>query len=100
MKTQLQILAFTLLCTSVSFAQVGIGTTTPKTTLQIEGQSNDTTIPDGIQVPTLTITELEGKIIGGAYGQDQDGAIIYISDASIGSTIPATTDIKNKGFYF
>jgi len=100
MKTTIYILLLVFLGLQLNFAQVGIGTTTPKTTLQVQGDASNTNLPDGIQVPTLTITELEGKIIGGAYGTEQDGTIIYVSDASVGSTIPATANIKNKGFYF
>jgi subtilisin-like proprotein convertase family protein len=77
---------------------VGIGTTTPKTTLQVEGYPASTTTADGVQVPSLTLAQLDAKVA--AYGADQDGAIIFVNDISVASTKPETADITAKGFYY
>ena len=66
------------LALNVSYSQIGIGTTTPKTTLQVEGNPANTTTADGIKGPSLTLAQLDAKIA--AYGADQDVAIVYIDD--------------------
>lgn len=62
--------------TLVSYAQMGIGTTTPKTTLQVEGDPSSTTTADGVQVPALTLVQLDAKVA--AYGTEQDAALVYV----------------------
>lgn len=98
-KSNLLLALLSLLATTVFYAQVGIGTTTPKTTLQVQGNPENTTTADGIQVPVLSLEQLEAKIT--AYGSDQNGAIIYIDNVSVtGSTNTATANISTAGYYF
>mgnify|MGYP006441417589 CR=1 FL=1 len=91
-------LLLSLLLSSISFAQVGIGTTTPKTSLQVEGDPTSTTTADGIQVPALSLSQLDAKVA--AYGTDQDGAIVYVNDVSTASTTTETAAITTIGFYY
>ena len=95
-------LTFTLvLITSLTFAQVGIGTTTPKTTLQIKGKETNTITPDGLQIPTLSLTQLDAKIAPpNAYTAVQDGTIVYINDITGGATETQTAAILAKDFYY
>ena len=81
-----------------ALAQVGIGTSDPKTTLQVEGDHSTTTTADGIQGPSLSLAQLDAKIA--SYGRVQDGAIVYIDDVFIGSTSSATANITTKGYYY
>ena len=83
---------------NLSIAQIGIGTTDPKTTLQIDGEPSTTTTADGIQAPSLSLADLGAKIA--AYGTDQDGAIVYINDVSSASTETETAKITSKGYYY
>lgn len=78
-------------------AQVGIGTTTPGTTLQIKGEASNTSIPDGIQVPVLSLQQLEAKI--SSYGLNQDGAIVYINTISP-TTLSETVNVVASGYYY
>lgn len=97
--TTLKAIALTGLLTSFTVcAQVGIGTVTPKTTLQVISDAVTTTAADGIQVPTLSLAQLDAKVA--AYGVDQDGAIVYIDDVSVASTKTETIFITGKGVYF
>ena len=93
---------FTLLAvvlfTATTFAQVGIGTTDPKTTLQVEGDPTTTTTADGIQGPSLTLAQLDAKIA--TYGTTQDGAIVYIDDVTVASTVSETANITATGYYY
>jgi hypothetical protein len=97
-KTTLLTLLLVLMGLNATFAQVGIGTTTPKTTLQAKGDPANTTTADGVQVPSLTLAQLDAKVA--AYGADQDGAIIFVNDISVASATTKTADITAKGFYY
>ena len=100
MKTKIAVLSLMMVLTGLNstLAQVGIGTTDPKTTLKIEGDPTTTTTADGIQGPSLTLAQLDAKIA--AYGADQDGAIVYIDDVSIASTVAETANISVTGYYY
>lgn len=92
------VVAFLFLVNTMSFAQVGIETTDPKTTLQVEGQPANINTPDGVQAPVLTLAQLDAKIA--AYVADQDGAIVYVDDVSAGSTTTETAKIITPGYYY
>lgn len=100
MKTKIALLSLMTVLTGLnsSLAQVDIGTTDPKTTLQVEGDPLTTTTADAIQGPTLTLAQLDAKIA--AYGADQDGAIVYIDDVSTASTVSETANITATGYYY
>lgn len=83
---------------NLSFSQVGIGTTDPKTTLQVNGTPTNTALADGIKAPVLSLTQLEAK--GASYGNDQDGAIVFINDVSNSSTLPETAGVTSRGHYY
>ncbi|HEY5689449.1 MAG TPA: DUF1566 domain-containing protein [Yeosuana sp.] len=100
MKANTALLTLVLLFIGLNsvIAQVGIGTTDPKTTLQVEGDPITTTIADGIQGPSLSLAQLDAKIT--AYGTDQDGAIVYIDDVTAASTVTETANITTTGYYY
>ena len=77
-KNNLLVAFILFLGTTVSYAQVGISTSTPKTTLHVIGAPNSTSTADGIQVPALSLAQLDAKIA--VYTADQDGAIVYINN--------------------
>lgn len=83
MKTKITVLSLLVVLTGINsaLAQVGIGTTDPKTSLQVTGNPASTTTADGIQGPSLTLAQLDAKIA--SYGTDQDGAIVYIDDVTV-----------------
>jgi|GEM_PF-2297065 len=78
-----------------TWAQVGIGTTTPQAALDVQGTASSTTIPDGVIPPRLTGDELKAKTFTSAY----TGAVVYVT------AIPTTTNtqtvkITRPGYYF
>lgn len=97
-KNNLLVALVLLIATTASFAQIGIGTTAPKTTLQVEGNPSSTTTADGVQVPALTLVQLDAKV--SAYGTDQDAALVYVNDVSTASTTAETAAITTTGFYY
>lgn len=105
-----KIIIATLLLTNVLvFAQtgrVGINTVVPKTTLDVNGKTDNsgnllTSDITGLQAPRLTRAELTVK--GDAlYGIDQRGALIYITDI-VGGNANTTTpreNITSIGYYY
>ena len=105
-KKLLMALAFSMLSAiaSAQEARVGINTTTPKTTLDVSGKLNtagtaiDPADMTGLQAPRLTRAELSAKV--NAYGTDQKGALVYITDVSGGNTLAQRANINAEGYYY
>ena len=76
-------------------AQVGIGTTTPKATLDITGQPTITTELDGLIAPRLTGDQLRAK----TYTADQTAAMVYVT---VADSAPAgqTINVNGIGYYY
>lgn len=91
----LSLFLFLALFSTSVFAQVGIGTTTPKASLHIVGNPSDTSAKDGIIIPHLTLSELQAK----TYTTEQEGAIIYVR-ATSGTSIGQTVNIDAVGLYY
>lgn len=74
-------------CVSLAFSQtkgsVGINTNTPKSTLDVNGKNNSSpTEIIGLQIPRTTRAEITAK--NSLYGNNQIGAMIYVTDISGG----------------
>ncbi|KMQ58595.1 hypothetical protein ACM46_21370 [Chryseobacterium angstadtii] len=76
-------------------AQIGIGNSEPKATLDITGKA-DNNSPDGILIPRYDAIQLGKK--DNAYGAAQNGMLVFVTDG-IGNT-PKTINIKTVGFYY
>ncbi|WP_282628878.1 hypothetical protein [Empedobacter sedimenti] len=87
----------------ISYAQVGIGTESPTTTLEVrKSTTNPTTVADGIRPPNMTKTELANKAAT-TYGVSQAGTIIYVNDNTGGTTGTSVAQVANinvTGYYF
>lgn len=82
---------------SLSYGQVGINTTSPKSTLDITGSSTNSAVPDGIIAPRLTGDQLKAKDL--AYGPDQEGTIIYVTQLASLPLTPKTVHVTKPGYY-
>ena len=95
--------ALILVSATVS-AQVGVNTSTPKTTMDVSakrdsgGNITDNTQILGLQAPRLTRAELTANTA--TYAADQRGALIYITDISGGNTSGQRVNINAVGYYF
>jgi hypothetical protein len=80
-----------------AFSQVGIGTTSPATTLDVKGVPTNSTIADGMIVPTLTGNELKAK--DAVYGSSHNGTIVYVT-AAVTSASAKTTNVNSPGYFY
>lgn len=93
-----------ILISGLSFAQVGINTTSPKTTLDVSatrdtsGVITNNTQTFGLQAPRLTRAELTANTA--TYGSNQTGALIYITDITGGDTAGQRVNITAMGYYY
>ena len=76
-------------------AQVGVGTTIPKATLDVVSTTGTSTL-DGIIAPRFTGDELGAK----SYGTDQIGALVYANAAKSSSTSTQVEDVDAAGYYY
>lgn len=103
MKKQLLTIT-TLVFSSFALSQVGINTAYPKTTLDISAvRENGGVITDnsqliGLQVPSLTREELTANTA--VYGNDQKGALLFITDISGGNSLGQRIYIESIGYYY
>jgi hypothetical protein len=89
----------TLFCSTIAFSQIGINTETPQATLDVKAFALNPNKTDGIIAPRLTREELTHK--GNTlYGNDQKGAIIYITDVSAGDLSSQRINITATGYYY
>jgi hypothetical protein len=80
-------------------AQVTIGAgTLPAATLDVVVADPDGTSAEGIIAPRLSGEELTER--NGAYGEAQDGSIVYVTDAPTAVTLGKTETITAKGYYY
>lgn len=81
---------------------VGIDTTAAsRTTLQVTGTPANALKTDGIKAPLITLAQLNAKTYGTAgYGTNQTGALVYVTDVTGGSTVPATANVTGAGYYY
>lgn len=89
------IFAFAVLATSFASAQVGVGNTSPKATLDVTGVTT-ASVADGVLVPRFTVTELNSK--AAAYGADQNSALVFVTN--VAGAAGKTSDISSVGFYY
>ncbi|MFP3598637.1 hypothetical protein [Chryseobacterium sp. SIMBA_029] len=83
--------------------KVGIGSTTPDATLDVEGKASTITSADGIIAPRITKQELAAKTAG-TYAFYQTGALVYVSDITAPTgAIPSSgqvAEVTTIGYYF
>ena len=77
------------------FAQVGIGTTSPNATLDVQGEASIPLVLDGIIAPQLTGDQLSDK----TYTSNQTGAIVYVT-APDGTPGGQTINVNAAGYYY
>ncbi|WP_294319149.1 hypothetical protein [uncultured Chryseobacterium sp.] len=85
----------TLMAVFQMYGQVGINTTAPKSTLELNKSA--TTSAEGLLTVRMSGTELASR--DNLYGADQNSTVVYVT-AVPGSSTPKTSNITTPGFYF
>lgn len=83
--------------------RVGINTTSPAATLDLQANTSNASLPDAILVPRLTRAQLEAKnaaYTNGTGAADQNGALVFVKDISSGTGTGKTVNVKATGFYY
>ena len=90
---------------STVMAQVGVNTTNPNTSLDVQASRNSNGVIDnsqyfGIQAPRISRAELTNYT--GSYGTDQNGALIYVNDISGGNALASSPRefVTSVGYYY
>ena len=102
MKNKLSLIAIIFL--SCTYGQVGINTSSPNTTLDVDAPRNiagiitDNTQTIGLQAPRVTRLEISNNTAN--YNSKQTGALIYITDISAGNTNGQRINMTSKGYYY
>lgn len=80
-----------------SFSQVGINTTSPNATLEINAKNptGNTTSADGIIIPNIT-RERANSISENT----TKSTLVYINEITTGSQTGSTVDVDKEGFYY
>ena len=99
--TKIFIAAVFLTISGTAFAQegrVGINTSTPAATLDVVASPSISTRIDGLIAPRLKGSELKSK--NNLYTADQDGAIVYVTEAVSGVIDDKTMNVISMGYYY
>ncbi|RMZ58877.1 hypothetical protein D1632_14990 [Chryseobacterium nematophagum] len=85
----------------LSFGQVGINSSMPKATLDVNAKNYDGSTAEGLIVPRMTGNQLFDAIATGVYTMDQHGAVVYIyTPADEPKRTGQTVHIDDFGFYY
>lgn len=81
----------------IAFAQVGIGTDNPATTLDIVGNPATTTVFDGVIPPRIAGDQLKAK----TYKANHNGTLVYVTAAATSANQTGQTiNVNMPGIYF
>lgn len=89
-------LAFTSI--GLLHAQIGVNSTTPKVTLDVEAGATDATTAEGLSAPRLTRAQLASK--DARYGADQIGTLVFVTSIATGTATAKTINVIAPGYYY
>lgn len=107
MNIKTYLLLFAVTITTSLYGQVGVNTTAPKATMDINakrtnadgtGAITDNSQTLGLLAPRVTRAELTANTA--TYGADQAGALIYVTDISGGDVTAPRTNVTAVGYYY
>jgi hypothetical protein len=81
----------------VNAQNVGINSTNPLMTFDVNGIAATASTVDGIRAPRITLAQLNLKT---GYNTNHTGALLYVTDVAGGSTVTATAQVTTAGYYF
>jgi len=81
----------------VNAQNVGINSTNPLMTFDVNGIAATASTVDGIRAPRITLAQLNLKT---GYNTNNTGALLYVTDVAGGSTVTATAQVTTAGYYY
>lgn len=78
-------------------AQIGVNTSTPQVSLDVQAGAIDATTAEGMSAPRLTLAQLSSK--DARYLADQTGALVYVTDVT-GTATAKTRNVISTGYYY
>jgi hypothetical protein len=96
MKKELLLTVFILLSIKTMYAQVGVGTTSPSSTLDViaSNPTGNSTNVDGILIPRVTRQRAQSMT------SVPTSTMIYVNEVVTGSATGSTINVTSTGFYF
>lgn len=76
---------------------VGINSTNPLMTFDVNGVAATAATIDGMRAPRITLAQLNAKT---GYNSTHVGALLYVTSLTGGSTVPATAQVTTLGYYY
>ncbi|PWN57546.1 hypothetical protein C1634_025605, partial [Chryseobacterium viscerum] len=81
--------------------RLGVGTVSPKVTLDVAARAIDGSAAEGFKVPMLTGNALYAAAINGKYSSEQNSAIVYVTvGADVSKRTGQTEYMDSDGFYY
>lgn len=90
------VLSILILC-KIEAQNVGINSTAPQLTLDVEGFASTVSKADGMRAPRITLAQLNAKT---SYNSNHLGALVYVTDVTGGSSVASTARISSVGYYY
>ncbi|MFY1048366.1 hypothetical protein [Chryseobacterium sp. GP-SGM7] len=90
------LMVLVLLTGFINAQNVGINTSAPLTTLDINGVPATVSAVDGLRAPRITLAQLNAKT---GYNSTHEGAMVYVTNVS-GSTVTSTAKVSAPGYYY
>ncbi|GEM_PF-1234328 len=88
---------FVLFLSKTSAQNVGINSTNPQVTFDVNGTASTVAAADGMRAPRITLAQLNAKT---GYNTNHIGALLYVTDLTGGSTVAATAQVTTTGYYY
>lgn len=97
-KRYITIVSLFILAVNGMYSQVGVNTEIPKVTLDVKKKTAEAA--EGIIAPWLTVQDIINRHVSGLYGADQNGAIVYVTNATGYASDVHTKKIDKIGYYY
>lgn len=81
----------------IMHAQIGVNSTNPQVTLDVQAGATDATTAEGLTAPRLTLGQLASK--DARYTADQTGTVIYVTSMT-GTATTKTRNVIAIGYYY
>lgn len=101
MKKKIYTLLATVMLVASVWGQVGINTTSPVATMQVNPSKTDGSTSEGFIAPRVTGEHLYNADMQTVYGINQDGTIVFVSEVPVlAHRIGQVQYVDSRGYYY